>query len=227
MNHDNIKLDLVDFDYDGDTVIGDYTVTVSRDHNPQNPRTEWDNLGRMVCWHNRYNLGDNHGFETPDVFMHVLSGLYPEEATEDLTKEQRERCYAVVSDRAILLPLYLYDHSGITMKTAPFSDQWDSGQVGYIYITKEDVRKEFSVSRISPKLAKRVVAILKAEVETNDHYLTDNVYGYRIVKNVSENEIEIDSCWGFYGNPCSGIEAYIRESIAYDIAATPQQLELA
>jgi hypothetical protein len=36
------------------------------------------------------------------------------------------------------LPLYLYDHSGLAMSTTPYSDPWDSGRVGYYYVSKED-----------------------------------------------------------------------------------------
>lgn len=226
MNHDNIKLDLVDFDYDGNTTIGDYTVTISQDDDPMNPRVDFDNLGTMVCWHNRYDLGDKHGYETPMVLMHVLSGLYPETATEDLTDDQRNRCYIVASEKAIVLPLYLYDHSGITMRVSAFNDAFDSGQVGYIYVTKEKIREEYVLGRVSPKMNKRIVKSLVAEVEQYDQYLTGEVYGYNIVKNTGDDEEFVDSCWGFFGHESSGIEEEIRAAIAYDIANTPQQLEM-
>jgi len=37
----------------------------------------------------------------------------------------------------VILPLYLYDHGGITMSTGAFSCPWDSGQVGWIYAPKK------------------------------------------------------------------------------------------
>lgn len=40
-------------------------------------------------------------------------------------------------DKYIILPLYLYDHGGITMSTGPFSCPWDSGQLGWIYALKQ------------------------------------------------------------------------------------------
>jgi hypothetical protein len=95
-------------------------------------------------------------------------------------------------------PLYLYDHSGITMQTRPFSCPWDSGQVGYIWVTKEEVRKEYSVKRISPKLLDRVISYLVAEVEVYDQHLRGEVYGFVIEDEEGEH---IDSCWGYYGDP--------------------------
>jgi hypothetical protein len=154
-------------------------LKIVRDEYPVNPR-EWDNLGTMVCFHRRYDLGDPHDFETPGEFL------------ERVTERD-----------AIILPLYLYDHSGITMSTVPFHCPWDSGQVGWIYVLKEDVRKEWGVKRITPKLRKKVEDILRSEVETYDQYLQGDVYGFTLHNKCKScgNEFElIDSCWGFYGD---------------------------
>ena len=204
------------------TLFHDYTIVVNHDEYAGDPR-EWDNLGTMVCFHRRYNLGDNHGFETPNVFFHVLSGLYPEVATMDLTNEQLERCKTVAHEKNIILPLYLYDHSGITMNTTGFSCPWDSGQVGCIYVSKEDVRREFNVSRVSNKLEERIRNMLVAEVETYDQYLCGKVYCYSIEKD-GEN---VDCCCGFYGDPNeSGLLENIIAAIEYDYINNPQQLEM-
>ncbi|MCX4363931.1 MAG: hypothetical protein OSJ74_11235 [Clostridia bacterium] len=46
---------------------GNYKLEVFRDEDAENPR-EWENLGKMVCWHRRYNLGDKHEYEDPQAF---------------------------------------------------------------------------------------------------------------------------------------------------------------
>ena len=33
------------------------TIEIEQDPDPMNPRTEYDNLGTMICCHKRYNLG--------------------------------------------------------------------------------------------------------------------------------------------------------------------------
>lgn len=145
-----------------------YTINILHDKDCQNPR-EWDNLGTMLCIHSRYILGDDQNI--------TLTGIHE-----------------VINDKNnIVLPLYLYDHSGITISTSPFSCPWDSGQVGIIYISLEDIRKEYSVKRVSAKLREKVINMLIAQVETYDDYLTGNCYGYQI-----ENTDE--SCWGFLGD---------------------------
>ena len=78
------------------------TIKIYADELAESPR-EWDNLGKMCCFHKRYNLGDKHTMTVDEV--------------QELV--QRED--------VIALPLYLYDHSGITMNTTGFSCPWDSG----------------------------------------------------------------------------------------------------
>jgi hypothetical protein len=162
--------------------IGKYKIEIFQDEDPRSPRED-DNLGTMICFHSRYSLGDKHDFSTPSEFRKSI-------------RNKRKI--------GIVLPLYLYDHSGITMNTSGFSCPWDSGQVGWIFITKEKIREEYSKQRISKQLMNRVREYLIGEVQTYDQYLTGDVYGYRITEIKpddpdAEGE-EIDSCWGYYGN---------------------------
>lgn len=87
--------------------------------------------------------------------------------------------------------------SSITMKTTPFSCPWDSGQVGFIYAKKADLKREFGWKRMSPQREDDIRQYLKAEVETYDMYLRGEVYGFSIEGHDGE---PIDSCWGFYGD---------------------------
>lgn len=57
-------------------------------------------------------------------------------------------CMALMEPYAEWLPLWLYDHSGITMscgaRTGQFADRWDSSQVGWIVMLKETAMKELA-----------------------------------------------------------------------------------
>lgn len=156
------------------------TVRIMVDESPESPR-EWDNLGVMVCFHRRYSLGDkDHGVRDSD-----FNGWNEMEA--HLRKEK---------DAAIILPLYLYDHSGITMSTAPFSCPWDSGRVGLVYVTKAKLREEYGVKRIGAATLRKAAKVLEAEVKTYDEFIRGEVYGY-VVEDEGGNVL--DSCWGFFG----------------------------
>jgi hypothetical protein len=171
-------------DYVSEKIIGDHKVRVFYDERPDSPR-EWDNLGTMVCFHGKYNLGDKHSYDN-----NSYSGW--EEMEKDIIDTENVHT---------ILPLYLYDHSGITISTSPFSCRWDSGQVGWIFVSKEVVMKE-GVDET------RVEEYLKNEVKTYDQFLRGDVYGYEIVKVTTcdlgcEHEEFIDSSYGYYDeNDC-------------------------
>lgn len=142
------------------------TINIHTDCYTENPR-DWDNLGILACKHREYNLGDKkHDLDFDEI----------EQSLDDQLKK-----YPVV------LPVYLYDHSGITMNTTGFSCPWDSGQVGVIYATREDIIKEFG--KIDKKTKDRVREVLISEVKTYNQYISGEVYGY-----IAGD----DSCWGYY-----------------------------
>jgi hypothetical protein len=156
-----------------------HSIEIHQDDDPSNPRED-DNLGTMVCFHNRYNLGDTpHGYDFNNYDS--WAGL----------KE------AILNDnpKAIILPIYMYDHSGITINTTGFHCNWDSGQIGFIFISREKIREEYSAKNVSAKLRARVTTYLEGEVETYDQYLRGEIYGF-VAKD--EDGEEIDSCWGYY-----------------------------
>lgn len=156
-----------------------YVIEVHQDHDAMNPLTEWDQLGRMTCWHRRYTLGHDHDFCNGDALF-------------DHLKEQGP---------SIKLPLYLYDHGEITIATTPFSCPWDSGQVGWIYCTKQEARDWLGVKTLHKKHLDQIENILIAEVNLYDQYLKGEVYGY-IAKQkcltCKTAHRTIDSCWGFF-----------------------------
>ncbi len=209
-------------------MVKEQRVRIVADSDSADPR-DWDcHAGRMICWHNSYNLGDKHEYTDPVDFQRELAceavdGLEEEldrlenDVLDKLYDRAIDRGYAesrvfadglvgrkvdklitdAVCDGYVILPLYLFDHSGITISTSPFDCRWDSGQVGWIICDKETIDREFGGDR---DLAKKC---LEAEVATYDDYLTDNVYGF-IVEDRDENDDSewehVDSCFGFYGS---------------------------
>jgi len=150
-----------------------YTIKIEpEEYIDESPR-DWDNLGTMVCFHSRYTLGDSHNYASPD----------------DLLEDIKE-------DNHIILPLYLYDHSGITMSTGPFTCPWDSGQVGYIYVSYKQVRKEYGWKHITKQRREKIESYLTDEVKTYDQFLTGDVWWFSIEDDEGE---PLDSCRGFYG----------------------------
>lgn len=174
-----------------------YSIEIIPDDYPESPR-EWDNLGTMYYRHRDYILGDEKIPES--YFSDELGGtIYIDSA--GTFAEWIEETEGKI---AVMLPLYVYEHGGITINTGGYSCHWDSGQVGWIVVTKEQLRKEYNVKRITKKLLKIAEDILENEVSIFDQYLTGNIYGFRVTDNQGQ---EIDSCWGFYGEDSAIAEA--------------------
>lgn len=165
------------------------SIKIYYDEDPDSPR-EWDNLGTIYSNNRNYNL-DNHDID-------------------ELLDEDGELNEKELSKHFIWLPVYAYEHSGITVSTGhgyPYNDGWDSGLFGIIAVSKERVRKEYGWKKITEERRKRIEKYLDGEIEVLDMYFTGEVYGY-VAEDEEENHIE--SCWGFFGD--GGLEEAIREA---------------
>lgn len=160
-------------------------VEVSQDLDAENPR-DWEyNLGTMVCFHNRYNLGDKTDFNK-----------------EDYNSWDEVREAIIENGGKYIAPLYLYDHSGISISMGSFIGraphaEWDSGQIGFIYTTE----KAISDSGLD---IDKIEGALESEVNIYNKYIMGEVYGYRVIEqntcptchHISKEVVE--SCWGYY-----------------------------
>lgn len=188
-----------------------YDINVYQDECSESPR-EWDNLGTMICSHGKYVLGDekleNYGRSFEEDFYQYIQEKYSivdfddeqtflDNCSGELTEKGDKKGKQWVDKNIIVLRLYLYDHSNITMKTSPFSCQWDSGQVGYIYVDYATIKKEYGVKKVTKKLIEKVKNLLNSEVKIYDDYIKGSIYGY-MIEDEEGNETD-GCCWGFYG----------------------------
>jgi len=104
-----------------------------------------------------------------------------------------------VEKNVIWLPVYAYVHSGTTISTdcSIASCRWDSGRSGFVYTTKDKIRKARGCKRVSPQIKTLEEAFLRCHVKTFDHILKGEVYWYELL---DEEENDIDSCGGFIGD---------------------------
>jgi len=151
----------------------DYILEIYQDYDNFNPRLEFDNLSKMVCFHNNYNLGDDHNL-----------------TLEEAIKLEKSR-------DIICLPLYMYDHSGLAFSSKPFSCRFDSGKLGFLYAYKKDIYKEYNVKRICKKLKEKIYNIFNDEINTYSKYINNEVYCYELRCKKDYSNL-IDSCGGFY-----------------------------
>ena len=169
-----------------------FELEIEQDNDPMNPRTEWDNITTMICFHKRYDLGDKTNYKSSDF------------SSWDELKEQIE------SDNKVLMikPLYMYDHSGITISTTPFGCQWDSGQIGWVFITEKQWK--LMMGEDMDRSEERLSSIIDSDVKTYDHYITGEVYQYTIYEIETcdkghEHKTLVECCGSFFSEEdCEG-----------------------
>lgn len=149
-----------------------------------NPRDEYEHPSRMLCWHPRLILGGREDEHVSRRFNPADYGGW----------EELEQAVAEEFEPVAMLPVYLFEHSGVALQTTPFSDPWDSGRVGLIVASRADVLRVWG----GEASKEEVERALRAEVQEYSQYLNGDVYGY-VVKDAATGE-EIDSCCGIYGD---------------------------
>jgi hypothetical protein len=175
-----------------------HTIQVWDDDYADNPR-EWGNLGTLALSDSAWaeeKIGDQEDFfklllDDEDYMLWV-----PEDQDYSAYDIDAEKAQRRIEEKYIVMPVYKYEHGGVAYNTGGFSCPWDSGQNGYIYISKDDARREYSVKRISAKTLAKIHGGLEAEVETFSQAANGEVYGFTILDKDGDT---IDSCGGCYG----------------------------
>jgi hypothetical protein len=156
--------------------------------------------------------------------------------------------WAVEQGATVVLGLYLYDHSGITMRAStlyrdgervdggnPFTCRWDSGMVGIMFDTPEGVREQQGIHEPdadgkyvftgrwhtgdAPDAA-FIEAALHSEVKVYDAYLTGDIMWYRV-----EGDVCDDACGGFFPDENDSHDYVVREAKAGIDAAIKHEAE--
>ena len=149
-----------------------HSINMYRDPDPISSR-EWDNICVIHVAHKQYSFGDvNHGNHG------------------SIDKEYRD----ALKRKDIVFPLFMYDHSAITVSLTPFQCDWDSGQVGIVVVPYRVLIKEFGDSILSG-IEKKAREVAENEVKELDTFLTGEVYGYIIYEGTEHEE----GFWGIHG----------------------------
>lgn len=197
----------------------EYTLEVEQADWVDDPRNE-NNLCTMVCWHRDYRLGDKHNFDNSDEFMqHLYLDVTGKHWCDDHESDDWQDVYKELQTTNLVLikPINLYDHGGLTVSTSncyPYNDRWDSGVVGFIYVTKKTIFEECG-NITEENWLERADKYLEGEMKTYDQYLRGDVYSFRLTKTIIqqdkcphcgevireyEDEKFIDGFSGFYGD---------------------------
>lgn len=185
-----------------------YTIEVYQSAWTENPREEWDQLGTIVHWHRRYELGEERLSLDEARDINANGGFY-------LWLEKQRGA-------EVILPLTFLDHGIQSIRIGAGAwacdpGGWDSGTVGFVYAERQKILDWYSRKRMSKRLRAQTKEVLRAEIATFDAYLRGEVYDYVILDPDSEH---VDGCCLFFGHPDeSGLWNDARRAIDAQIEA--------
>jgi len=161
----------------------------------ESPR-EWDNLTKCIFFGNYKHIGDKHNFDFDTQFDSRQDFI---DRGEDIIKKH--------FDAVLVKAVHLYEHSGTSISTNygyPYDCRWDSGTIGFVVITKEDLRNEYKWKVITQKrldsVWDNINNVMDSEIDILSDYIGGQVYQFEILDENGEQE---DSCGGFYGSDIS------------------------
>lgn len=185
-------------------IYKNYSIAINNSDYQDDPRKFNDYIGSLALYHKRYTLAKEDNLTIDEAYEIESSNNY------------------------ICLPVYGYDHGGLTVSTSKFSCPYDSGKLGITYVSKEKLKVMYNVKRISNKLKNKIIEYLENELAEYNCYLTGDIYDI-IIYDAEDNEL--DSFSGFYGYDRALAEAqsYIDSRTEYDeyiAKKLPMQLSL-
>jgi hypothetical protein len=134
-----------------------------------NPRNKDNNLGTMVCWNSRFDLGDYE---------------YTKEAFP--TKQDFDNWLSNYKGKVTILPLFIYEENGIHISVASGLLPTKYEQVGYIFATFEKIKEISGGERVSRKREQKTWMELTKEVEEYHTYLDAKNFIYNSLVKLNE-----------------------------------------
>lgn len=164
----------------------------------ENPRSNdyGDNLTHFVIPSHKYSTGECQD-KVNDVLRKVAKALgfaVYGKTNRELIEAFLESKNKQIGRYIEIQPLYVYDHSGVTYSTSPFSCRWDSGQVGWVFTTRYDYADFGLKEKFNPESAR---AKIESEVKLWDDYAQGNTYYFTVEDNEGET---LESVGGFIGD---------------------------
>lgn len=131
-----------------------------------------------------------------DSYSPIASEHYLDYLEEDVVSALSvQEIMDISKGKLVALPLFLMDHSGLSMQTSDFNDRWDSGQVGWIW---SSIKKAEKITGLKNMSTEEIQTRLNHEVKMYSQYLEDDVYRYIVEEYRTGEWTEDESVWGNY-----------------------------
>lgn len=147
---------------------------------------------------------------------HAIDHLDVYTSTDSVGSRSLDRLRRVMNRVSLIMPVYKYEHSGIALSLSAFSDPFDSGTLGYAFVTNAKIRQEFcgghhttarfgeasvchwvpGTGIINKARRAKAEACIRSSLRTYEAFLNGEVFGYEVL---GKDGNALESCYGFYG----------------------------
>ena len=98
----------------------------------------------------------------------------------------------LLSQKGVLMTVYRFEHSDVAYSTKPFNDRWDSGAVGFIWVSDAELAEQEMADIPKEDIRK----ILDAEVEEYSAWANGDTHTVML----SKDDVVVDCIGGYYGD---------------------------
>lgn len=159
-----------------------------------NPRGDVMGFGTWASFHPNYDFNESELRESwfddwDEMYQYIMA---PDD--KEFSEYLGEGMGALAA-----LPVYMFDHSGLSFSTGEFSCRWDSGQIGFIYATKGDIKNWDMDEQDIPAIK----AMLREAIEVYDQWQRGELWEYCVyvsTESLAVGEETLDAVSGFFSN---------------------------
>lgn len=177
-----------------------HELVLSYDYYADNPFEFYEPFGHYYTWEDRYHSPMKNNFDSSEEFFDSIcgEGKFRElskgfdnwkDFTDKLLKELEK--HDIIADM-----ITRYEHGGVSYSLGAWTG-WDYSICGFVWATKEEIRKEYNTKRITKKVKEKAFDLLRAQLRDYTSYANGEVYRAEVY---DENGEIIDCCSGFYGD---------------------------
>lgn len=153
----------------------EFTVVKTYDDWAENPREVSEYYSHFYTFERGRYSPDSHRYASAEEWADD-NGFDMGNSPEDLINSMAKRGY-------VALPVWRYEHSAVSYAAEdsnPYHCPWDSGMVGIIYASREEIRKALNVKKVTASIITTVKNTFIAEVDEYSHYANGDVYEYDV-----------------------------------------------
>ena len=166
-----------------------------------NPRHD-DCFCVIVADHPKYEIGDTeHGYRPENGYTWGPGSL--QEVHDDIVRTHKD---------CLIKPLYLMDHGMIGVSLRHYGDKWDSGQVGWVFVSRQMIRDNWGIKRVTKEYLAKAEALMASEVEEYGRWLEGSVYIFRVTNPATGESEKGDPMIGMYSTQ---LEAFMTARSMY------------